>query len=422
MKEPSGQMKGVEPLEAEDYSWDDLTPLHGIIHKDSHKFLKFSNDTTVDHLLPMWKKNIDDNHKNGMWKIHGSLITACSMLGKNKAIIGVGAGRSFKNNADTLKFIHDNDAVKNWEDRDFIIFASNHQFKPLLKMGIIPDFVYLVDASGMPSVHKQLCEGIPREGKDVVLIAPFNVSPNIATPWTKQGRKMLFFVSNQKELLAHACDVIGEDLKDHAIVCGGNVLNTMWMFSSKIFGSTVFLGMGNDLSFPIKKTKKEQEKGYYCDGDYSTNAPVTGSGRDEAACEKKWLGFKIKKRNIFVPNKNNLEIVGADILGTSHSLWVYKTWIEESMLLVTHYYKYLGLHYYNCTEGGILGVMAKSLKDEDLKKNENWYMLDEVCSRWHTTTLEHAATQFLKAKEGAKCQGLEILADVQAVRELVLQN
>ena len=418
-------MQDIEQIEihdTSDYGYNDLTPLHGIIHRDSHKFLKFSNDKTVNHLLPMWKKNMDENHKNGLWKSQGSVVTSCHMLGKDKACIGVGAGKSFKKNAETLKFIHDNDAVKDWENRDFIIFASNHQFKPLLKMGIIPDFVFLVDASGMPSVQKQLCEDIPKEGKDVVLISPFHVGSNIAKMWTDQGRKMLFFFSNNEQLLEYANETMGEDFKPHSQVAGGNVLNTMWMFSSKIFGSTVFMGVGNDLSFELKNTKKEQEKSYYYDGDYSTNAPVTGSGRDEAGCDKKWLGFGVKKLNIFVPNKNNLEIVGAEIVGTSHSLWVYKTWMEESMLLVTHYFKHLGLHYYNCSEGGILGVMARNFEDEELKKNENWYMLDEVCPRWHTTTLEHAASQFLKAKDGVRCQRLETLADVRSVRGLVLQS
>ena len=64
----------------------------------------------------------------------------------------------------------------------------------------------------------------------------------------------------------------------------------------------------------------------------------------------------------------------------------------------------LGFHYYNCTEGGILGVMSKSFEQEEMKKNENWYMLDEVCPRWHTTTLEHAASQYLQAKERIRWQ------------------
>jgi len=178
----------------------------------------------------------------------------------------------------------------------------------------------------------------------------------------------------------------------------------MWVFSAKIFGSKVFMCIGNDLSFPIKEDKKDQEASYYSDGDYSSNAPITGTGRDEANCKKKWLGFEIKKRTIKIPGKTDLEIVGNEILGTSHSLWVYKTWIEESILLMTSQRKELGFHYYNCTEGGILGVMARNFEDEEMKKNENWYMLDEVCNRWHTTTLENAATQYLQAKERVRWQ------------------
>lgn len=410
----------TEEDKEKDFGYDKMKPLHGIIHRDSHKFLELSNTQTVNKLIPMWTEHMKENYKNRMWIKHGSFVSGCHQLGIGKAAIGVGAGASFNINAHILKYIHDRDGIKSWEDRDFLIFASNHQFKPLLKMGIIPDFVFLVDASGMPSVHRQLCEDIPESGKSSVLIAPFHAAPNVMKSWEDQGRKILFFISSHGELKKAFTDITKKDPNGHSIVCGGNVVNTMWMFSAKVFESKIFMCIGNDLSFQIKDTKQKQEESYYSDGDYSTNAPVTGSGRDEASCEKKWLGYKIQKRPIFIPGQNEFEVVGNEIVGTSHSLWVYKTWMEESMLLMTGMYNHMGLHYYNCTEGGILGVMAKNLEDTELKKNENWYMLDEVCPRWHTTTLENAAIHFLQAKEQVRCQAKGmLLQDVQHATRLV---
>ena len=391
-------------LEEEDYGYGILSALHGIIDKKSHKFLDLSNQQTIDILGDMWIDHMEQNQKRRMWKKHTPLVRACAGAGAGKAIIGIGGGPSFNKNASTLKFIYDKDTRKGWDDRDFIFFASNHQFKPLLKMGIFPDFVFLVDGADLDSVHKQLCVDVDGRSKGTLLVAPYHVSPKIAKSWTDQGRGILFFVSNAQVMRDEFRRIVKKSPSEHAMICGGNVMNTMWVFGAKIFGSKIFMCMGNDLSFPVKDTKKEQEAGYYADGDYSSNSKETGTGRDEAKCEKKWLSFELKKRIIKIPGKSDLEIVGNEIVGTSHSLWVYKTWIEESILLMTSQRKELGFHYYNCTEGGILGVMTKSFDREEMKRNENWYMLDEVCNRWHTTTLEHAATQYLQAKERIRWQ------------------
>ena len=60
--------------------------------------------------------------------------------------------------------------------------------------------------------------------------------------------------------------------------------------------------------------------------------------------------------------------------------------------------------YYNCTEGGVLGVLAKSTYPKEMVKEENWFMVDEVCKRYHTTTLKYATDQFTRAKEILRCQ------------------
>jgi hypothetical protein len=390
-------VKRKKDKKEEDYGFSTMSAVHGIIDEKSHKFISLSNERTWEVLSPLWIKNMEKNLP--LWKKYGGIGKSCWGIGVNKAIIAIGAGQSFNKNKDVLKFIHDHDGVKDWLDRDFIFMACNHQYKPLLKMGIIPDFVVLVDASDV--VYNQLCVDVPDIGISTALIAPFHGSPKVINEWIKQGKEISFFSTATKAMLAEVEKIIGEDPLPHSVNSGGNVLNTIWTSSLKIFGSKVFMCVGNDLSFPIKEKKKDQEDSYYADGDYSSNAKGTGTGRDEAACEKKWLGFSLKKRSIVVPGKNSLELVGDEIVGTSHTLWVYKTVVEEGMILITKLHPEYGLHYYNCSEGGILGVMAKSTDDAEMKKEDNWYPLDDVCHRWHTTTLEHAATQYLQAKQRA---------------------
>jgi len=386
----------TESAETSGDGYATLSAIHGIIDERSHSFLGMSNKHTLEKLGEKWTANMRKNHENKMWKKHGSLFDACAGMSSNKAFIGVGAGPSLKKNIGVLKYIHDTDGTKPWHLRNFLICVSNHHFKPLLEMGIVPDFVTLVDASDV--VYNQLCVNIPHHGQSTTLIAPFHASPRVLKKWAKQGRAIKFFTASAESMRTPFKEITGIDAERHFLHSGGNVLNTMWMYSAKIMGACVFICMGNDLSFPVKANKKEQEDGYYADGDYSTNAKVTGTGRDEAACEKKWLAFSIKKRNIFVQGQNEFEIIGKDIVGTSHTLWVYKTWMEEAMVLMTKLSPKLGLHYYNCTEGGILGVMSKSTESSDMKTDDNWFMMDDVCHRWHTTTLEHAASQYLQAK------------------------
>ena len=168
----------------------------------------------------------------------------------------------------------------------------------------------------------------------------------------------------------------------------------------------MFLAVGNDLSFPLNDDIDKQRDGYYADGDYSTNAAVTGTGRDEAKVMKRWAGFNLTKSPIKLINPKGLDRynIELDLVGTSHTLWVYKTWLE-STILRTSVVPNLSLHYFNCTEGGILGVMTKDVDYErffdgdDWRKPENWYLLDEKCRCYHTALLEDAMEHFDKCKE-----------------------
>jgi len=91
------------------------------------------------------------------------------------------------------------------------------------------------------------------------------------------------------------------------------------------------------------------------------------------------------------------------VVGTSKTLWVYKTWLEGAIMSQTK--APVLFNYFNCTEGGILGVMAKDDRDEALFSKDNWYLLDEVAVNqhtgrpmYHTAMLKDATDLFIKIK------------------------
>lgn len=367
------------------------------ILKGSWDFIGHSNKGTIQTLNPLWMKNIDQNVKNKLWRKCGSVRRDCIGLGKNKALIGVGAGQSFNKNKHVLKNITTLDGWKNWQDRDFIVIVSNHQFKPLLEMGIIPDFVILVDGSDV--VYDQLLKDIPDEGQNTTLLAGLHCSPNVLKEWVNQKRELRFFLTTTKEVREEFKRITGKNPTGHVVLQGGNVLNTMLTLGLQVLNSKVFFAVANDLSYPIQKELEDQRVSYYADGDYSTNRAGTGTGRDEAAGKRKWMGFDIKSQMSLKYRDHNSYHIELGVVGTSRTLWVYKTWLETNMLLNSYKPENLQVKYYNCTEGGIAGVMVQNDNDKFMNDIGNWFLLDEVCRHWHTAKLEDAANQFLKAKE-----------------------
>jgi len=405
------------------HSYDDRKELHGVVNKNNYDYISTVRDNTVKILGNTWSENVKYNKK--FWRKHAPL-KSCTGLCKNKAIIGVGAGQSFNKNKDVLKEFLNRDGVKPWGDRDFVTIAANHQYKPLLEMGIIPDFVLLVDASDV--VLEQLTKDIPKEGRHTTLITGLHADPKVVETWTKQGRAILFFVSPAPNIMEAFKKHIRKNPYHHRLELGGNVINGAWMIGINIFHSTVFMCVGNDLSFPVENSKDTQRGSYYADGDYSTNAKVTGTGRDEASSMKRWAGFKLERRLIALPDepitglkRYNVEL---DIVGTSGTLWVYKNWLETTILGQSQHHT--RFHYFNCTEGGILGVMAKEDDDLSLKKSDNWFMLDEVCINkqtgepmYHTAMLEDAMKFLVDTKEKMRWQETGIIPVVPSATNLV---
>ena len=59
--------------------------------------------------------------------------------------------------------------------------------------------------------------------------------------------------------------------------------------------------------------------------------------------------------------------------------------------------------YYNCSEGGICGVLAKKHAVEDLENPANWGLMDDIAPKsWFTKPLINAAQDFLEVKRS--CQ------------------
>jgi hypothetical protein len=381
-----------------------------VVQKNSWDYLTASNKFTVNKFIKEWKRNIVKNVKSGLWKKHRGIARDCIGLCKNKAIVAVGAGSSLNKNIQVLKKLHNADGFKDWEDRDFVIVASNHQYKPLLRMGIIPDFVVVVDASDV--VYDQLCTDVPIIGQSTILLAAVHCSNKVLKEWDKQGRTIRFYITTTEGLAAEFEKASGKKAVPHIVHAGGNVLNTLWNISFRWFNSSTFICVGNDLSYPLDKDPDVQRKKYYADGDYSTNAEVTGTGRDEAKDHKAWMGFLIERSPIYTSKLEERFKIEIEPVGTTQTLWVCKVWLEGQVVLNEG--KGRKFHYYNCSEGGILGVLCKVDTIEGRADENNWFLLDEVSKNYHTTTLEHAVNKFFTAKEVMKCR-----LDVQDATNLV---
>lgn len=412
--------------------YDDMPHLHGVVKRESYEYVSRVNESTINILGKQWLDNMRRNKR--FWRKQRKLIELRDIinpdgtrgLGANKCTIGIGSGASFNKNKDVLKQIVNEDGVKDWPDRNFITIAANHQFRPLMDMGIIPDFVLLVDASDV--VMNQLTVDIPKAAKNVSLICGVHCSPRVLSEWTRQGRPLLFYTTPIMSMNEAFREIVNRDPIKHKIDLGGNVLNGSWMVGITRLHSNVFFGVGNDLSFKLEDKLDNQRKGYYSDGDYSTNAKETGTGRDEANSPKKWAGFSLSRRTIWLPGESHKGLnrynIKLDIVGTTHTLWVYKTWLEATILGQLKNKSHF--HYFNCTEGGILGVIAKEDDDESLRRDDNWFLLDEVAvneqskaAMFHTAMLEDAFETFIKAKEIQRCPSAAIRTDARTAGVLV---
>jgi len=370
--------------------------LKGVISKQNWDQISKANEMTVGALLDPWKNNVKKNIESKRFRRHGSIEDVIE-FGRNKAIIGIGAGSCLNKNKHVLKQIHDLDGCKPWDERDFIFIASNHMYKPLLKDGIIPDFVMLCDGSDV--VLDQLTKDVPESGRNCVLIAGLQCSPKVLKRWEKQGRDIKFYLTGSEGITDHYKKITGNDPWPITMSQGGNVLNGSWTIGLRFFKSSVFMAVGNDLSYPIEHDIEKRRQVYYADGDYTSNAKDTGTGRDEAKHKHKWMGFSLSPTKILSANALKRYHVEIEPVLTNGNLWIYKTWLESHVIGNEGRFPFT---YYNCTEGGIAGVMCRDDTEEGRDKIENWFLMDEATKKWRTRTLEDAAEEFLTAKKALR--------------------
>jgi hypothetical protein len=363
-----------------------------------HRVNKKSNTA----LSKLWQKNIKDNLKADCFD-NQMRAFELNGLGINKAVIAVGAGPSLKKNIDVLKELSDICiASPTIDSQPFIIIASNHMYKPLLEKNIYPHFVMLVD--GGDAVYDQLCKDVPKKDK-TILLAPLQIHPKIYEGWTKQGRSIVWFNSMDDEALRIYSEFNDDDPKKIQLEFGGNVLNCIWALAIRYLKSKIYICVGNDLCFPRIESVEDRRKSFYATGDYEINIK---NKRDEARSNFAWMGFELKKSAIVDSTYVDIKPVNM-----SHSHFTYKIWAESQIMLNAD--APVSWQYFNCSEGGALGVMSKSMVKEEMAKNDNWYLLDEKMPlRYRTRRLEDAAWQFLKAKQMVARNKLEgILTDAK---------
>lgn len=360
--------------------------LQDIVSREVWETVYRGNDKTCNFFDSLWTRNIKKNARR-YYKKCGP-VSDLAGLGKNKAAIGIGAGPSLKNNIDILKALSLQDGTRPFHQQDFILIASNHQFKPCLNQGIIPHFVILCDAG--PHLKDQLCKDIPENGQYTILLSTLQADPKIIREWLNQGRKVKFFIGTEgvSDLAAR---ITKTDKKNLETVSGGNVLNNIWTLACTHLGSTVFMCVGNDLSFERKESVEEQRQSFYADGDYSTNK---ASKRDEAAQKYDWMGFSFYD-NVVSPDGKPL--IRLEPVRTTSQFLVYKIWLESAIAMNAT--QGMSFRYYNCSEGGILGVKCKEDKGEGMFNKDNWFLLDELLpKRWCTRRLKDAIVEFITAK------------------------
>lgn len=368
------------------------------IRQEEVDVMRNNNEVLRIKYAELWKNNLRNNCRK-LFKKHGTITDDCVGLGRQKAVIAIGAGASFNKNKDLLKELYAMNMQVPFERQPFIFLACNHQFKPLLEMGILPHFVFLLD--GTTVVYDQLCKDIPDYARGVTLICPLRVHHRVTHEWDRQGRSIRFYLGQNEWMEEEFKKVMGYDAnEDHIVVGhGGNVMNQTFLIGVHCFKSTVYMCVGNDLSYDHYDNIEDRRKKYYADGDYSTNI---GTGRDEAKRELPWMGFRFEE-SILMQGEHILKF---EPRATTHQLMLYKTWVENQLRIQAKLSK-VSFQYFNCTEGGILGVLSrKSLPDLDrsdltevIKDKDNWYLLDEeMPKRYITSTLEKACKLFLDAR------------------------
>jgi hypothetical protein len=358
-------------------------------------------DHTADKLGGLWEKNAKKNIDKFLNK-HGTVGVEFRGFAENKAVIIVGAGPSFKKNKDVLKKLYEFNVGFDIEEQPFVIIASNHMLKPLLDMGIFPHFTIVLDSGNH---FRDQFLNLNTDLK-CVMLANITADHKMLKRWDRDGHRISFFMS-ESDASRYKIEEQAEHMTTYV---GGNVMNTAFMLSLRFLHSRFIITLGNDLSFPLAPDHEERKRGFYSDGNYDTQE----GKKDEAKNEVAWMAYGHGGQGSF---DKDSQLINYEKVLTSKQLLTYKTWIEFHVAKWAEEEEF-SFRYYNCSEGGICGVVAKKHEVEDLENPANWGLMDDVAPKcWFTKPLIDAAKDFLEIKKSCQTQ-METNTNVGGVIEL----
>ena len=263
-----------------------------------------NDDATVNAWLPVWTKNIKENHKK-YGPFENNTAAQFFGYGKHKPVIVAGAGPSLKDNAHELK-----------NKGSVLLVSCLHNFHFLEDLEINVDFYLTLDAGEV--TIEEVSEGGTKteeeywkltEGKK--LLAYIGTSPRLLEKW----RGEIYFF-NAPVPHAEFIKLVDEiEVFNALFSTGGNVLGACLYFAKAFLGASIISFVGADLSFSY---------------------------------EKKFHGWDSK----YDAKPGNVLRV-TDVFGNKVSTWKsyhnFKGWFEWVTMTVP------GI-YYNCSEGGTLGA------------------------------------------------------------------
>jgi hypothetical protein len=251
-----------------------------------------------------------------------------------------------------------------------------------------------VDAT--KNVRSQLLD-VPNFGKETILIASLFTDPVTIRKWDKRGGDICFFIPDGEEAVEIFEEETGDDASMVVIPPAGNVMNMMWMLTGRVLHSDIFMAVGNDLSMKHSQDQEEREKSFYADGNIKADVE-----RSQSEKYMGWMGFRFQEKNNPFSGQPVVELHS---YSTSRQMFQYKLWLEIHVASFHEQQNY-NFKYINCSEQGILGVLAHEWEPEILKKNDpkNFYLMDEVCPSYKTMRLKDAVSMYLEARKWLETQ------------------
>lgn len=353
-----------------------------IVPRESWDFLQGSSNETEQKLLTLWEKNARRNLRK-LYNKYGSVIDNALGFASDKAVIGVGAGPSYHINKDILKDVSKLNLQYKVKDQSFIVMTSNHQYKTLLNDGIFPHFVVLLDAT--PEAYGQLCEDVPDLGQDSILIASLFADPDTLNKWVEQGKEVWFYLTDVGDLPDIYEQRTGKKREHILIPSAGNIMNTIWLLAMSVLHSNVHICVGNDYSFEYTVDPEKRAESFYADGNVEDD-----NDRNQANDFMAWQGFEFS--SLVGPKP----MINLKTVGTSRQMFLYKTWTEMHVAAWTN--ELDSFKFINCSEQGILGVIAKDWDVMQMNNPDNWVLMDHICKNWLTMKLKDAITMYLEAR------------------------